>query len=131
MLGSLAIYACKLAHSILFDCDLVFVVHLRASHHVTLRSCLSLELITEFLGRSVHVSAFILLLLQVDLSLTFNILHLVLQIILNLLILAELHHSMMICLNLMLARIVFNHFAPEAILLLVLHHTDIAKLDIA
>lgn len=58
-------------------------------------------------------------------------LHLVLEVVLHLLVFAELYHIVVISLNTMLSSIVFNYIAPESILLLVLHHAHVAKFGLS
>ena len=130
-LGALTIDTSKLAHIVLLHRDLIFVIHLSAGHHVSPIGRLSFELVAELFGGSAHIAALILLLLQIDLSLALAVLHLILQVVLDLLVLTELDQSVVVSFDLMLFCIFVNHLAPEPILLFILHHANVADLGLA
>jgi len=117
----LTIDTSKLPHIVLLCRDLSFVIQLSVGDHIAFGIRLLPELLSEFLCLVGHVPALILLLSAADFTLTFNMLHLVLQVVLHLLILAESHHLFMISLNSVLPCIVIDNLAPESALLFVLH----------
>ena len=100
-------------------------MHLCTRYQIkTLSLTLSLVLM-EVQCLEVHVSRIVSLLLTIDLMLLLDELHLVLEEVLRLLILAELCQSLPLSLNFMLSRLLVHNLTPKLVLLIL--HTQITQ----
>ena len=95
-----------------------FVVILGVCHRVTLRSIPLSYHLTVFSRCTVHITKIFLLFDKIDLSLTLNVCHLVLEELLHLLVFAEPSHLLALCFDTVLARIFVDDLRPELVLLL-------------
>ena len=87
------------------------------AQHVASGLRLLLDNVLVFLGFFLYIKGIETLLVQIDLFLALNKGHLVLEILLHLLVLAEFDHVVSLGLDLVLSRLVINHLTPKAILL--------------
>lgn len=74
----------------------------------------------KFKGRAFHGLPLILLLLEVNLALLLDEIHLVFQIVLYFLIFAKFDNFIVVCLHTMLRGVIIHHLAPEFVLLILL-----------
>lgn len=115
-LGLLSIHVNDLAFVVLQHVNLFLVVTRSLAEHVA--SCLVFRFLLSLELRSLllHIDGVQTFLVEIDLSLTLLISHLVFQELLDLLVLAELNQLVALCLNAMSSGVVIDHFTPETVL---------------